>query len=633
MSASILNAVARITPDMATFERDLTAGSERAFAKATPRMEKSAATAVRKAGRAGGGEFVKEIDQAGTTAGRKLGTNGALVRGGHDAGAKAGRAFGMSFDKAGARRMSDTGMKMTAAVTLPLVAGMTYAVKQASDLGETMSATNVIFGASATAMQEWGDQSMTTMGLAKNTALSAANQMGAMLQGIGVAQVQSAKISQQLVERARDVKSLFNAGSTEEVMQAMQSALNGQVEPMRKFGVALSETALKAKAVSAGLVKANVDTVKLGKAQLAVETTAKKAAEATRDYGAGSDEARKATLDAQAAEQSLQDVLAGKVDELDAATKAQAAFLMMMDGTNVAAGDFARTQDSVANKTETAHEKLKQVSGELGEKLLPVASKLLDVFGGFLDFFDHLPGGVQTVVVGLGLFVAAVGPVVGGLFRIVAGWQAVTAAAVEATTAQEVATAAGAGGGAGALGKLGGAAKLGGAVAGVAVGLPLLISGAQGGANGDPSAGNMLSMIGGGAAIGAGIGNVVPGVGTVVGGVVGGIGGGAVAIGEDIGGWLMNARGSVVKARPGGVPSIMAEAGYDEVAAPLDGPSSPFPILNEKLDALAATGPASTVHIEHMTVVSNDPETFMNGLQDLSRKGAAQRHRTRRPGQ
>ena len=59
---------------------------------------------------------------------------------------------------------------MTKYVTLPIAAAGVAAIKMASDMQETMSKVDVVFGDNADEVKAWGDTTIDTIGMAKQTA-------------------------------------------------------------------------------------------------------------------------------------------------------------------------------------------------------------------------------------------------------------------------------------------------------------------------------------------------------------------------------------------------------------------------------------------------------------------------------
>ena len=109
---------------------------------------------------------------------------------------------------------------------------------------------------------------------------------------LGFARGEAAKLSTNLTKLAVDVASFNNANDVE-TMEAFKSALVGNHEAVRRFGIVITETELKAELLRMGITKNSKD--------------------------------------------------------VDAATKVQARLNLIMAGTTDAQGDAARTADSFAN--------------------------------------------------------------------------------------------------------------------------------------------------------------------------------------------------------------------------------------------------------------------------------------------
>ena len=87
-----------------------------------------------------------------------------------------------------------------------------------------------------------------------------------MLVPMGVARGQAADMGGEIVRLAADLGS-FNNMPTEEVMRGIQSALAGQIEPMRRYGVFLTQNRIKQEALNMGLVEAGEELTQVAKAQ------------------------------------------------------------------------------------------------------------------------------------------------------------------------------------------------------------------------------------------------------------------------------------------------------------------------------------------------------------------------------
>ena len=106
-------------------------------------------------------------------------------------------------------------------------------------------------------------------------------------------------------------------------------------------------------------------------------------------------------------------------EEMSQAEKVQLRYNFVMEQTATAHGDFAETSGSVANQSKIVKEKLKTLATNLGENLLPIAKDLLEAVSGWLDKFNALPESTQNAVLwGIGI-VAAVGPVLTIIGKII----------------------------------------------------------------------------------------------------------------------------------------------------------------------------------------------------------------------
>ena len=199
------------------------------------------------------------------------------------------------------------------------------AVGAASDLNESISKTQVVFGKSADEILAWSDTTATALGQSKADALAAAGTFGNFFNTIGVGQSDAAAMSQNLTTLASDLAS-FNNADPSEVVEALGSALRGEAEPMSRFGVLMNEATLKEEALAQGLI-----------------STTKQA--------------------------------------LTPQQKSMAAYSLILKQTKTAQGDFARTSDGLANKQRILGAKFEDVKAKIGNALLPVVSRLV----GFLS--------------------------------------------------------------------------------------------------------------------------------------------------------------------------------------------------------------------------------------------------------
>lgn len=252
-----------------------------------------------------------------------------------------------------------------------VIGGIKSTVEAASSLNETINKTKVVFGSSADAVIAMGETSAKALGMSKNEAIGAAATYGNLFRAIGLTTDVSADMSTKLVGLASDLAS-FNDADPKQVLDALRSGLVGETEPLRVFGVSLSAARVEAEALSMGLVKGQVDLRDTETATVNIAKANKAAAKAAKENGYSSLEYRDAVAKVRQAEDDLATKMKGKVPDLDAATKAQATYSLIMKDTALAQGDYANTADSYANKTRSQTAAFEDLKTQIGEKLLPV---------------------------------------------------------------------------------------------------------------------------------------------------------------------------------------------------------------------------------------------------------------------
>lgn len=249
--------------------------------------------------------------------------------------------------------ISGLGRTATAGLTLPLVALGAKAVDAASDLDETKNKVSVVFGSMAADVLAWSETSAEALGQSQEQALAAAGTYGNLFVSLGLAQQPAAEMSTSLVQLASDLAS-FNNANPEDVLQALRSGLSGEVEPLKKFGIAMNEATLKAKAMELGM--------------------------------------------------------GDNLQELTEAQKLQLRYALILDQTTTAQGDFARTADGLANSTRIAKAQLTDAAAALGTQLLPYALQAVRFISDLVGKFQALTPEQQKWILIIGGVVAVAGP-------------------------------------------------------------------------------------------------------------------------------------------------------------------------------------------------------------------------------
>jgi hypothetical protein len=309
-------------------------------------------------------------------------------------GATAGEKFGSEFGKKASSKISaplkNTAKLIGAAFAVDRVFDFGKSVVSvASDVNESLSKNQVLFGKYAKDVEAFANTSAKSFGTSKKSALEYTGVFGNLFKALGVTNKQSSKFSVNLVKLAADMAS-FNNTSIEDALEAIRSGLVGETEPLRKFGVNINEAALTAEALASGLVKVHVDQSKMRSSTLKLDIAQRNLADAVKKHGANSTEAKKAQLGLETAQQGVNKAAGGQAVKLTAAQKALAAQQIIMKQTKAAHGDFARTSDQLANSQRILQARWEDAKATLGKQLLPY---LLKGTKAVLNFADEMEKG------------------------------------------------------------------------------------------------------------------------------------------------------------------------------------------------------------------------------------------------
>lgn len=296
--------------------------------------------------------------------------------------------------------------KVALGIGAAFVVGGAFAVKAASDLGEQVNKTNVVFGKNGKEVNTWATGLADNFGLSQRAALEAAGTYGNMLKPMGLMPNQVASISKEFVQLAGDMAS-FNNADPAETLDALRAGLAGETEPLRRFGVFLSQARVEAEAMSLGLTKTKVssEAVTMAQERLGIATNAY--TKAVREHGAQSEQTARAKLTQEAAENSLEKAMAGTHVQLTAASKAMAIHSLIMKDTQDAQGDFARTAASLPNTMRTLRADVENLAAGFGQQLLPAAVKVAGGLKSILGFMQDHEGAVKAVIGVVGGLTAA----------------------------------------------------------------------------------------------------------------------------------------------------------------------------------------------------------------------------------
>lgn len=253
--------------------------------------------------------------------------------------------FSKGIDKLGSVAKAGMGVlaKAGAAAVTALGAAGVASVKLASDLTEVQNVVDVTFGKNADTINKWAKNAATSFGLSELQAKKFNGTMGAMLKSMGLSDDAVLDMSTSMTGLAGDFASFYNL-PIEEAFQKIRSGISGETEPLKELGINMSVANLEAYALSQGIDKS--------------------------------------------------------YNSMTQAEQAALRYNYLMSVSADAQGDFARTNDSLANQLRIAQLEVQNLGGAIGMSLLPMAQEMLgvgiDMLGQLKQGFEQ--GGVEGLI-------------------------------------------------------------------------------------------------------------------------------------------------------------------------------------------------------------------------------------------
>ena len=229
-----------------------------------------------------------------------------------------------------------SGLGKTAIAGSAIIAGKALidfsldALEAAVSAEEAAAAFGTTYGDAAQKAGQFTEQFANKAGLTNSELQQLLSTLGAVAQGIGFTQAESADLGIELTKIAADVASFSNISQgAEPVLKAFQSALTGEREALKTYGIAISEAEVQTKAF---------------------ELTGKTNAEA-----------------------------------LTRQEKAYATLALIQKKAAVQIGDLDRTSESFANQQRAVSAEVRQLKEDIGAQLIPAAAELLPIFREFTE--------------------------------------------------------------------------------------------------------------------------------------------------------------------------------------------------------------------------------------------------------
>lgn len=290
------------------------------------------------------------------------------------------------LDKIGSK-LSSVGNALSIYVTLPIIGVGTAATKMAMDAVESENLFTVSMGNMGDSARTWSEELRAQLGLNDYEVRKNVATFNVMFDSMGLNEQAAFDMSKGLTQLAYDMASFYNL-KPEEAFQKLQSGISGEIEPLKRLGIVINETAVQTYAYTHGI--------------------------------------------------------ASQGAELTEQEKIMARYNLIMEQTSKAQGDLARTIDSPTNQIRIMQEQIKLISIEFGQQLIPILGQVISTIRPMLETFNNLSDENKKLVVTIGLIVAAIGPVLsisGKVITAIAGIIGILKEASAAMAAHTAATA------------------------------------------------------------------------------------------------------------------------------------------------------------------------------------------------
>lgn len=298
---------------------------------------------------------VRELDALGRSSQRSLAaTEGA-------AGGVAAR-----LDRAGSQMIVFGAQAATAGAVAS--AGLFQVARSAAQLEDSVQASDVIFGADLSrSIDEFARNAADKLGLSRREATETLTQFATFGKGAGLQGRELLTFSETLTKVAVDLGSLKGL-TTQEVVGAIGSGLAGEIEPLRRLGIQITDVQKRAEAVRLGLRRAG------DKAPLTAEQN----------------------------------------------TLATASLIQSSPLGRAAQGDFERTIESLPNKLKVAQANFDNLKVSVGTGIVPAFADLADRAAGVARAFEALPEPLRQTLGSVAAF-GALGTTAVGALSVVGG--------------------------------------------------------------------------------------------------------------------------------------------------------------------------------------------------------------------
>lgn len=236
---------------------------------------------------------------------------------------------------------------------------------------ENMNLFTVSLGEYSENAAKYGDTVREALGIDPSNWIRTQGVFNTLIEGFGVAGDQAAYMSQNLTQLTYDIASFYNL-SISDAEKKIQSAVAGELEPVRRLGYDLSQNALTA------------------------------IAQNPEYYGRTTYSVNELTGALEANNEALEDNTIRTVanfNELTQAEKVQLRYIALMTQVEEAQGDLSRTLNDPANQMRIFREELSMTSRALGNAFIPALNQVMPYV---TAFFQVIEEGLQKIAAWFG---------------------------------------------------------------------------------------------------------------------------------------------------------------------------------------------------------------------------------------
>lgn len=274
--------------------------------------------------------------------------------------------------------MGDAARKAGAGLTIAggLVTGLAAKLtSMGMDAVESENLFGVSMGGMADQARKWSSELSDAIGMNEYTIRKNMGVMNAMVSSMGLTEEAAYGVAKGMTQLSYDMASFYNL-EPEEAFNKLRSGIAGETEPLKQLGILITETAVKTYALENGI---------------------------------GS--------------------LTGALTDQE---KVQARYGLIMQQTQMAQGDMARTSDSATNRVRAMKEQLAETGTRIGMTLIPALTQVLETvgplitrLGEWVEKNPELTGQIAIWATMMGGLAVTFGPVLMALPSMLAGIAAI----------------------------------------------------------------------------------------------------------------------------------------------------------------------------------------------------------------